>query len=92
MNDILEILISKLEICDRNKKKHRGIDMGFAERAAARRKSKDLKNELKELRGQILAAGEGEKAKLTTDLKEFGASMELGASLYTKGFSATQIN
>lgn len=56
--------------------------MGFAERAAARRKSKDLKNELKELRKHIITTGEGDKAKLTSDLKEFGASMELGASLY----------
>lgn len=56
--------------------------MGFAERAAARRKSKDLKNELKELRKHILATIGGDKAKLTDDLKEFQASMELGATLY----------
>lgn len=56
--------------------------MGFAERAAARRKSKDLKNELKELRKHILATEGGDKTKLTNDLKEFQESMELGATLY----------
>lgn len=56
--------------------------MGFAERAAARRKSKDLKDELKELRKHILATIGGDKAKLTNDLKEFQAAMELGATLY----------
>lgn len=56
--------------------------MGFAERAAARRKSKDLKNELKGLQKHILATIGGDKAKLANDLKEFGASMELGAALY----------
>lgn len=56
--------------------------MGFAERAAARRKSKDLKNVLKELRGHILATVGGDKTQLANDLKEFQASMELGATLY----------
>lgn len=56
--------------------------MGFAERAAARKKSKDLKNELKEWQKHILATVGGDKAKLAKDLKEFGASMELGAALY----------
>ncbi len=56
--------------------------MGFAERAAARRKSKDLKDELKEMRKHILATIGGDKTKLTNDLKEFQAAMELGATLY----------
>ncbi len=55
--------------------------MGFAERAAARRKSKDLKNELKELQKQILAGAGGDKAKLAADMKELGAAIELGAQL-----------
>ena len=58
--------------------------MSFAERAAARRKSKDLKNELKALRGHVLTTIGGDKAQLTNDLKEFGASMELGATLYAE--------
>lgn len=57
--------------------------MGFAERAAARRKSKDLKNELKEMRQHILNTNGGDKTQLTSDLKEFQEAMELGASLYT---------
>ena len=56
--------------------------MGFAERAAARKKSRDLKNELKELQKHMLAAIGGDKAKLAGDLKEFYASLELGATLY----------
>lgn len=56
--------------------------MGFAERAAARRKSKDLKNELKEMRQHILNTNGGDKAQLTSDLKVFQEAMELGASLY----------
>lgn len=56
--------------------------MGFSERAAARKKSKDLKNELKEYRKHILATVGGDKAKLTEDLKQFQVAMELGASLY----------
>ena len=58
--------------------------MGFAERAAARKKTKDLKNELKEMRKHILATEGGDKAKLTNDLKEFQESMELGATLYAE--------
>lgn len=57
--------------------------MGFAERAAARKKSKDLKNELKEMRQHILSTNGGDKARLTSDLKVFQESMELGAALYT---------
>lgn len=57
--------------------------MGFAERAAARRKSKDLKNELKEMRQHILNTNGGDKTQLTSALKEFQEAMELGASLYT---------
>lgn len=64
--------------------------MGFAERAAARRKSKDLKNELKELRKHILATEGGDKTKLTNDLKEFQASMELGATLYEEYIDARE--
>lgn len=56
--------------------------MGFAERVAVRRKSKDLKNELKELRKHILVTLGGDKAQLSNDLKEFQTSMELGAALY----------
>lgn len=56
--------------------------MGFAERAAARRKSKDLKNELKEMRQHILHTNGGDKTQLTSDLKVFQESMELGAELY----------
>lgn len=56
--------------------------MGFAERAAARKKSKDLKNELKELQKQMLATNGGEKAALASTLKELGAALELGATLY----------
>lgn len=56
--------------------------MGFAERAAARRKSKDLKNNLKEMRQHILNTNGGDKAQLTSDLKVFQEALELGASLY----------
>lgn len=56
--------------------------MGFRERVAARKRSKDLKNELKELQKHILATIGGDKAQLSNDLKEFHASMELGAALY----------
>ena len=55
--------------------------MGFAERAAARRRSKDLKNELKELQKQILAGGGSDKATITAAMKELGEAIELGAQL-----------
>lgn len=58
--------------------------MSFAERAAARRKSKDLKNDLKEMRQHILNTNGGDKAQLTNDLKKFQESMELGATLYAE--------
>ena len=55
--------------------------MGFAERAAARRRSRDLKNGLKELQKQILASGGVDKATLAAAMKELGEAIELGAQL-----------
>lgn len=54
--------------------------MNFGERAAARRKSKELKNELKELRKVMIGAGE-DKANVVTRLKELQDTVELAGSL-----------
>lgn len=56
--------------------------MNFGERAAARRRSKNLKNELKEIKKQMLSAG-CDKARLGNELKELQEAMELGDSLQT---------
>lgn len=55
--------------------------MGFAERAAARKKSKDLKNELKILQKRILDTSGEDKAKLVSDMRDLQAAIELGAEL-----------
>lgn len=54
--------------------------MNFGERAAARKRSKELKNEIKELRKHMLDAG-GDKAQVTATLKEFQETLELAGSL-----------
>lgn len=54
--------------------------MNFGERAAARKRSKELKNEIKELRKHMLDAG-GDKAQVTAALKEFQETLELASSL-----------
>lgn len=54
--------------------------MNFGERAAARRKSKNLKNELKDLKKEMLSAG-CDKARANSDLKELQETLELGSSL-----------
>lgn len=56
--------------------------MNLSELAAARRKTKDLRNELKQLRRELLAAG-GQKAEVTAELKELESAMELGDTLQT---------
>lgn len=57
--------------------------MNFGERAVLRRKSKDLKNELKQLKKDMISAG-CEKAAVTNYIKEFGEALELGNSLQTE--------
>ncbi len=54
--------------------------MSFAEKAALRRKSKDLKNELKDLKKNLLSAG-CEKGRVTQYLNEFEDALEMGNSL-----------
>lgn len=54
--------------------------MNFGERAAARKRSKELKNEVKELRKNMLSAG-GDKAQVTATLKEFQEAVELASTL-----------
>lgn len=61
-------------------REYRGKDMNFGERAAARRKSKELKNELKELRKVMIGAGE-DKAQVAAKLKELQDVLELADSL-----------
>lgn len=56
--------------------------MNFGERAAARKRSKNLKNELKELKKQMVSAG-CDKTRLGYELKELQEALELGASLQT---------
>lgn len=56
--------------------------MNFGERAAARKRSKNLKNELKELKKQMVSAG-CDKTLLGNELKELQGAMELGSSLRT---------
>lgn len=54
--------------------------MNFGERAAARKRSKELKNELKELRKELLGAG-GDKAQVTATIKELQEAIELADTL-----------
>ena len=54
--------------------------MNFGERAAARRKSKELKNELKDLRKDILGVGY-DKTLVANLLKEFQDTVELADTL-----------
>lgn len=54
--------------------------MNLGERAAARKKSKERKNQLKEIRKTMLAAGL-DKAQSTADLKALQEAIELGCSL-----------
>lgn len=54
--------------------------MNFGERAAARKRSKNLKNELKELKKEMLSGGCG-KAQTGSDLKELQEALELGGAL-----------
>lgn len=56
--------------------------MNFGERAAARRRVKDLKNELKGLRGPLLAV-ECDKAQVQGYLRDLQETLELGESLKT---------
>lgn len=56
--------------------------MNFGERAAARKRSKNLKNDLKELKKEMLSAG-CEKSRVNSDLKELQEMLELGGSLQT---------
>lgn len=56
--------------------------MNFGERAAARKRAKDLKNELKGLRGPLLAAG-CDKAQVQGELRQLQETLELGDSLQT---------
>lgn len=53
--------------------------MDYGERAVLRRKSKDLKKELKEMKRQLLGAG-CDKGSVGQYLKEFQETLELGAS------------
>lgn len=54
--------------------------MNFSERADARKKSKERKNQLKEIRKTMLAAGL-DKVQSTADLKALQEAIELGCSL-----------
>lgn len=54
--------------------------MGFGERAAQRRKSKDLKAELKQLKKELLSTGV-DKTFVNTAIKELGDALELGDTL-----------
>ena len=56
--------------------------MNFGERVAARKRSKELKNEIKELRKELLKAG-GDKAQVTATLKELQDAMELASTLHS---------
>lgn len=55
--------------------------MGFAEWTASRRRSANLKNELKELKVNILNINGGDKAKLTNVFTEFAAVLETAETL-----------
>lgn len=63
--------------------------MNLSELAAARRKTKDLRNELKQLKKELLAAG-GQKAEVTAEVKELESAMELGDTLQTDYVAAGQ--
>ena len=54
--------------------------MNFDERAAARRRAKKLKYDLKELRKEMLSAG-GDKPQTGNDLKELQEVLQLGRTL-----------
>lgn len=54
--------------------------MSFGERAAARKRAKELKTEMKDLRRVLTAAG-CDKAQVTNWLREFGEALELGNSI-----------
>lgn len=56
--------------------------MSFGERAIQRKRTKDLKNEVKQLRKELLSAG-CEKGKANTALRELQEAMELGDVLKT---------
>lgn len=55
--------------------------MNFEERAASRKKIKNLKNELKGLKKEMMSAG-GDKAQVNSDLKELQEALELADCLY----------
>ncbi len=57
--------------------------MNFGERAEARRKAKELKNEMKQLKKELLAVG-CEKGTVSTALKDFAGALELGETLRTE--------
>lgn len=54
--------------------------MNFAERAAVRKKTKEIKNKLKELQKALVASGE-DKGQVTTRLKVLQEILELGGTL-----------
>ena len=54
--------------------------MGLGERAAARKRAKELKSELKDLRRALTAAG-GDKAQAAVRVKELQEALELGGML-----------
>lgn len=56
--------------------------MGLGERAASRKKAKELKSELKQLRKDLLAAG-CEKNRVAAYIREFSETIELADTLQT---------
>lgn len=56
--------------------------MNFGERAVQKKKSKDLKNERKKLKKELLSAG-CDKVLVNSMLKEFSEAVELGNTLQT---------
>lgn len=61
--------------------------MIFGERSAFRKKSKDLRNEIKQLKKEMISAG-CDKGRVTGQLKEFQEVMELGYALQSDYESA----
>lgn len=59
------------------------ISMNFGEKAASRKKAKELKSELKQLKKDLLSAG-CEKSRVNMFVKEFWEAIELGDALQTE--------
>lgn len=57
--------------------------MGFGERAASRKRARDMKSELKQLRKELLLAG-CDKSSIGISVKEFGEALELADALETE--------